>query len=289
MKTGMVIVHYNDYESLDKLLNNIKDYKCLDKIIVVDNRSRKEEINKLKSISLKNVEVIYNKENRGFSYAINIGCKKLIELYKECNAIISNCDIKIDKEDSLIKLVKYLDKESVGVVAPTIIENNNVNRGWRLTKPILDALMNLPYIHRILRKKYGLYDNKHYHGDISYVDVVSGCFFLIRTDTLKEINFLDENVFLYYEENILAKKIKNINKKEIVCNNIDIIHEHSVSIDKNVKKLNKIKLQKQSQYYYEKNYNNANIFELCLLKINAFISRIILGIFYTFKDIFRRK
>ena len=40
MKTGYLIVNYNDYESTKKLIDNIKDYKSIDKILVVDNKSK---------------------------------------------------------------------------------------------------------------------------------------------------------------------------------------------------------------------------------------------------------
>ena len=42
MKTGLVIIHYNDYESVRDLIVNVKDYSTINKIIIVDNNSRKE-------------------------------------------------------------------------------------------------------------------------------------------------------------------------------------------------------------------------------------------------------
>ena len=79
MTTGMVIVHYNDLESLTDLINNVKDYKMLDKIIIVDNNSKKEIKTKLKDLTNSKIELIENSDNKGFSYAINIGCKRLID------------------------------------------------------------------------------------------------------------------------------------------------------------------------------------------------------------------
>ena len=38
-KLVFVIINYNDYETTKKLLDNIKDYKVIDKIYVVDNHS----------------------------------------------------------------------------------------------------------------------------------------------------------------------------------------------------------------------------------------------------------
>ena len=53
MKTGMVIVHYNDYESISKLINNIKDYNVLDKILIVDNMKQNFKYQKDNGILIK--------------------------------------------------------------------------------------------------------------------------------------------------------------------------------------------------------------------------------------------
>ena len=278
------MIHYNDPESTINLVNQIKDYKILDKIVIVDNHSSKEKIEKIRKLASKKVEVIENQENQGFAKAINTGCKKIIKDWKECNFIISNTDIVISKEEDLKDLISLLDKKEVGAVAPTILEQGRKNRGWKNPSPILDSLLNLVWIHRWIRKKYIFYPDNYYHGKESIVEVVSGCFFLIKSETLKNINYLDENTFLYYEENILAKKIEEIGKKILVSNTITILHNHSVSIDKNLKQIKKLKLQKQSQYYFQVHYNQANFLEKGLLKLTAFASRMILTVVYALKD-----
>lgn len=285
MKTGLVIIHYNDYESVRDLIKNVENYSIIDKIIIVDNNSKKVIKEKVKKLSSKKVKIIENKENKGFASAINIGGKALIKELGTCNIIVSNADIIINKEEDIELLIKELSKKTVGIVAPTIIENKSLNRGWRQPSPFLDSMLNLVYIHRFLRKKYVFYQDEYYQGKTSIVDVVSGCFFLIKSKDLEKINFLDENTFLYYEENILAKQIKKEKLNLVICNDILIIHNHSVSIDKNLKKIKKLKIQKQSQYYFQTNYNHANIFEKVLLKTTAFTSRMILTIVYFIKDL----
>ena len=285
MKNGLVIIHYNDPESVINLINNVKNYGVLDRIVIVDNKSRLDALEKVKQLESSKVKIIENNENKGFSYAINIGSKYLINEFGECNLIISNADIEISSEDDLKKLISYLEKNDIGVVAPTVIENGVLNRGWKMPSPVTDALMNIVYIHNKIRKKKVFYNDDYYKDEFSYVDVVSGCFFLIKSNTLKEIEYFDEDVFLYYEENILAKKVSNINKKIIVCNNIKIKHNHSVSIDKNLKKLKKLKIQKKSQYYFQTKYNNANILEKVLLKVTVFVNRYILALIYWIKDL----
>ena len=97
-------------------------------------------------------------------------------------------------------------------------------------------------------------------------------------------DYLDENTFLYYEELILAKKLKEIKKKELVDNRVVVIHDHSATIDKNVNRIRKYKTLKESQRYYVEKYLNANKFNLFLLlvtnKLTLFTKHI--------KNLFRR-
>lgn len=281
----MVIIHYNDYDSLYHLINNVKNYSVISKIVVVDNNSSKKIKEGVKQLSSRKIKIIENKENLGFSKAINIGSKILIKELGPCNIIVSNADVIIEKEQDIKDLIKELNKRTIGVVAPTIIEGCHLNRGWKNPSPFLDSMLNLVYIHRFFRKKYVFYNEKHYESKTSLVEVVSGCFFVLKSRTLEKINFLDENTFLYYEENILAKKMKELKLYLLVCNDVFIIHNHSVSIDKNLKRIKKLKLQKQSQYYFQTTYNHANMIEKFLLKGTAFISRIVLTTVYFIKDL----
>ena len=95
---------------------------------------------------------------------------------------------------------------------------------------------------------------------------------MIRLKAFKKINYFDENTFLYYEENILGKKLKDNNMYCYIDNDVKVIHNLSVSVDKTYNSIKKYKILKNSQKYYEKNYNNLNIFGIILLRIFYYIS-----------------
>lgn len=285
MKNGMLIVNYNDFESTQKLLNNVKDYKSLDQIVIVDNRSTDDSLKHLRKLENQKIIVLEMKENRGYAAAINYGSKYLIDHLGTCNIIVSNPDIVINQEKDLKNLLCLLKKQNVGAVGATILEKGVLNRGWKNPTPWLDSLMNLPYIHRWIRKKFIKYKEEYYQEKTSKVEVISGCFFCITSSNLEKINFLDENTFLYYEENILAKKLQNIGLFCIIDNNTLIFHNHSVTIDRNMNKIKKYKEQKRSQYYFQTTYQNANLLEKMALKATKKIAEIILSIYYFFKDL----
>ena len=263
-KVGYLIINYNDYENTNKLINNIKDYKILDEIVVVDNNSTDSSKNKLKKI--KEITLICNDKNEGFAKAINVGCKYLIDKYKDMYIFISNSDISINKESDLKELVNTFKKD-VAIVGPTIKEPKCIVKGWKLTSVKDDILLNIPLINRIYRNKKISYPNGYYDDKTSYVDMVKGCFFCIDSDALKKVNYYDENTFLYYEENIMAKKLKVKGYKTVIHNNVVVNHNHEATISKNVNNINKYKITKESFMYYEKNYNDASGFQLFILKI----------------------
>lgn len=282
MKLVMVIINYNDYKTTMNLIDNIKDYKCLNDIIVVDNNSTDNSYKYLKKISHNNIDIIRNTKSRNFSSGLNLGAKYVIKKFGKCNIIFSNSDIIIKSEEDLIKLSSDI-KDDIGIVGPIIEQCGEFNRGWHLSNVWTEILYNIAFIHKYFKKKYLYYNDSHYKGDLSYVDVVSGCFFLISSNVLEEINYFDENTFLYYEENILAKRVKMTNYKTVIDNRISIIHNHSVSVDKSFKKVGKYKILKESQKYYVKEYLGASKFQLMLLYITNKFSLIILYIRCFFK------
>ena len=112
MKTGIVIIHYNDLESVTNLINNVKNYSVIDRIVVVDNNSKEKIKKELRKFKNEKIEIIENNENKGFASAINVGCRYLIDELGKCNLIISNSDIIIDKEEDVNELLKQLNKKT---------------------------------------------------------------------------------------------------------------------------------------------------------------------------------
>lgn len=281
-KLGMVIVNYNDFDMTSRLINNVKDYKCLNEIIVVDNNSTDDSFEKLKEFESNRITIIKN-SSRHFSSGLNVGAKCLIKKVGDCNIIFSNSDIIIKGEEDLKKLSSDINKDIV-VVGPTVDEHGVLNRGWHLPSTNKEILFNIPLLSRYFKKKFLPYKEEEYKTDLTYVDVVSGCFFLVDSKFLEENDYFDETTFLYYEEQIFAKKVINNNKKEVIDNKVIIFHDHSVSIDKSIKRLKKQKTLKQSQRYYCKTYQKANIIQMGLLYITDYFYRGLLCI----KSLFRR-
>ncbi len=283
MKTGIVILNYNDYETTKYMLDQIKNFKSLDHIIIVNNCPNDKASYKLKKYENEKIKIIETKENTGYSSGNNFGIKYLISHFKIDYIIISNPDI-ILKDSDIENLKKDLDEnKNIDLISPNIIQHGEIFRGWKLPTFLDDLLSNINFVQRYSKKRL-LYDDKNYNKKLTKVDVVSGCFFIIRKKSLEKVNYFDENTFLYYEENILGKKLKDNNMNTYVDNEIKVIHNLSVSIDKSINSLKKYKILKDSQRYYEKEYNKLNIFGIILLRLTYYISYIISFLYHIIRS-----
>lgn len=267
MTNCFLIVNYNDYKSTKHLIDNIKNYTCLEEIVVVDNYSREDQIELLTTMEEKNVTVLFNESNLGYSGAINVGAKYLIEKYKKCNIIVSNSDIVIMSEEDLTCMLKYLNKKEIGIVGPQILERGFILKGRKDVSINYDIMSVTPLIKNLINDDKLNYDDSYYEGDTSLVDVISTCFFMISSETLEKINYMDENVFLYYEDFIMCNKIRNLGLSVLLCNDVRIKHLYSVSVDKNFKNKNKKKMLRDSMMYYHSTYHNINFIQKKLLKV----------------------
>lgn len=248
MKVGIVILNYNDANQTIDFVNTLNSFQNKHTICIVDNHSKDDSYQKLKKLKKRNVKVIALEKNVGYAAGNNVGLKYLNQ--NECDTfIIANPDILIE-EHALNDFIAYIQAyPQYGIFGPTIEEKGSINHGWKLMKINYDIIDNLVYINRLFKHRKQ-YKHTKYKGILNDVDVVSGCFFAMTKEVIDKIGFLDEETFLYYEENILAHKAKLEGIKTCVLNPVVIQHNHSVTIDKNINRYQKLKVQKDSQYYY---------------------------------------
>ncbi len=262
MKICYIIINKNDYKSTKHLVDNIIDYKIIDNILIMDNASNKEERKKLTSIKNKKIEYLYNSVDKGYSSAINRACDHLIDKYGECIFIISNSDVVIMDESDIEKLIEDLSFECVGVVGPEILERGKIIKGRKIPTPKEDILKNLGLSKTVKD------DNTILNGETSSVEVISSAFFLMTSRTYKLIDKFDDNVFLYYEDNILASKLKKLKLYSIIDNRVKVKHNFDSTIEKEINIKKRFKLLMDAQMYFHKTYSNATERELKLLRLS---------------------
>ena len=127
---GIIILNYNSYSLVLKLLNNLKNIVGISKIIIVDNNSTDNSVEELRKEANENVILIENKENRGYAAGNNIGIKYLINIFLNIEYMcILNPDIEIENENIFIELVKELNRNNkLGIISPLMKMNGVINK-----------------------------------------------------------------------------------------------------------------------------------------------------------------
>ena len=69
-------------------------------------------------------------------------------------------------------------------------------------------------------------------GNFIFEGSVAGCFFIVRAEDFQTIGLFDEDFFLYNEEDVLAYKMKRVNKKGMIVPKAVVYHNHSVTTKK---------------------------------------------------------
>lgn len=264
-KIGIVILNYNDSNTVKEYYGLIQNYHSLDHIMIVDNQSPDGSFNELRALAKGNVDVIQSDENKGYSYGNNFGAYHLINKYNVDVLFISNPDVEYP--ESLLQRIiddmeRYHAQAATGyMVQPHPYEakmNRKINSYWR---EVLECTF-------FLKRIFPFKGNYVCPGQgILEVEWLPGSFFAIDAEVYKELGGLDDRVFLYYEEQILGKKFLNHGYKMIVDTDVEYHHNLSVSINKSMKMVTQLKQLYKSKYYFYTQYEHIGIVKRLLMKV----------------------
>lgn len=229
---GVVILNYNGWDMTINCVESLRiSCNMSFKIYIVDNASTTKMPFDFQSFikQSEDCELIINTENRGYSAGNNIGIKKALE--DGCTHIlISNNDV-LFKKNSVEELCNFLDENpDYGIAGPKVYLSNGkiqeINMGCKMTlagkyKYILRKTP-LKKCSKNFVQKFHALD----HDLMKPFDVyaVSGCCFMLSQKAAAKLFPLDENTFLYEEENIIGIKMEKLGLKTIYDTDSEIIH-----------------------------------------------------------------
>ena len=197
----VLIVTFKSAESIHRCINLIpKKYA----ILVIENSADsffKFDLEK----KYNNVKCILTGENLGFGKASNIG----LNLIKSKYTFLINPDTLLTS-NTVEQLIHYSQKiNDFALLSPVMIDLENKN-------------------YRISKKK-SLPINK---SDYLEVDFIKGFAMFFNMNKFKSIGFFDEKIFLYFEEDDLCKRVRNLNQKIYVIFSSKITHAGGQSHNK---------------------------------------------------------
>ncbi|MCD2260845.1 glycosyltransferase family 2 protein [Psychroserpens luteolus] len=251
-----ILINYNTsqytIDCIKSIIDNTQNSISYE-IVVIDNASRFEDYSILKTqvdeLNAKQVKLIRSKLNVGFGAGNMLG----VQYAEPCKyyAFINNDTLQVS-ENCLYHLKAFMDQTTdAGVCSPQMLDEH---KKFRVTidhfssiqreilrRPLLETLFPSTYLNR--KKTYDKPTKVHY---------VQGSFMFIDAKDFDDIGGFDTNLFLYYEESDVSRRLlKQKNKFTYLIPDLEYIHYKSASIKKNIH----IKIeQKIALLYYIKKH-----------------------------------
>lgn len=264
MKCVLIILNYNDSKRAIELARKSIKLSSLERVIIVDNKSTDNSLQYLKKIKDQNIDLVCAKENKGFASGNNIGAIYAIKKYSPEYILFANTDTIFDNKN-IEACINALGRDNkLGLVSTRIkdINGNEERSAWQFKRFHKYVLFNI-WIYKHLTYKKDRYTE--FLGEINYVDIVRGSFMCFKAKALQEADFFDDNTFLYYEEEIISKRLAQIGYKVGILRDYYYIHDHINNSSEN--SLTIKKRMDKSLYYFLDKYYKINIIQKIIYKL----------------------
>jgi GT2 family glycosyltransferase len=201
LMVSVIIVAWNGRDYLMECLGSLSAAACRVpfEIIVVDNASSDGSPEEVAN-RYPGVRLIRNSENLGFSKANNIGLSASVGRY----LCLVNSDVKV-LPHCISQLVDYCEANpKVGMVGPRVLGGDGkLQRTCRGFPSLWNMFCRALALDALFpgNKAFNGYKLYHWKQDsLQQVDILTGCFWMIRRDALKQVGLLDEDFFMYGED-----------------------------------------------------------------------------------------
>ena len=190
----VILVNYNGGKYNNKCIESIlrSTVATAIQIAVIDNASTDDSLSELQNKWGQNnrVTIISLDGNYGFSRANNVGIEWARKEHFEYFLLLNN-DTEI-AEDAIERMMKMQEKTG-GIVVPKILYAETPDIIW-CAGGDFSKIIRKPIQRGLGQKDKGQYNQSE------RCEFANGCAMLLSENIIKEIGFLDERFFLYYED-----------------------------------------------------------------------------------------
>lgn len=307
MRTAIIILNYNSYEDTINSIESIERYNTAPiKYIVVDNGSKRKNtvinldeyfqkrfckryirLNEIKTCpnTLPYLTFIVSPTNDGYASGNNKGLTLAYKDNEVDKILILNNDI-LFVEDIIPGLVMAMERlPDCAAISPILYKKNLVDIDYNCARKNVQIgeLVKENFLHywyRLLSKGKVKRNRNNYilpqlakpYPRILPIELPSGACMLIYKRTFQEIGSFDPNTFLYFEENILYKKVSEVGLKNYLCTEFKCVHLGASSTS-SVSSLFLVNCDIDSSRYYAKNYSGCSFFAFLLFYISTLFYR----------------
>jgi GT2 family glycosyltransferase len=225
MDISIVIVNWNTRDILRNCLVSVyaQTKGVAFEVIVVDNASMDQSADMVRT-EFPEVVLVQNEANRGFAAANNQG----MAIARGRYVLLLNSDT-IVLYDAIAQVMRFADSQpKAAAVGCRVL---NLDKTLQATCFMFPSILNMVLSSTHLYKLFG---RSRFFGrermtwwdrnDVREVDVVTGCFMLVRREAIEQVGVMDERFFMYGEETDWCYRFKQAGWKVMFTPAGTIIH-----------------------------------------------------------------
>jgi GT2 family glycosyltransferase len=276
----VIILNYNRAQSTCLCAESVllQVYSPID-VVVVDNHSSDSEVEILEKALPPQVNLVKCDRNGGYAAGNNVGAR-LNSLPCPDYVMIINNDAILSDPYTCEKLVRALERDEERVACSPLVNTSSaklppeqqiqvrrVPQFWTVVVASSWWLRRFPGL-SLMADRYVYQDLRPYRLDQEYdCESINGSCFVIRNDFLKRIGYLDQGTFLYAEEIILGKQIKDWSRTACLVTSAIVRHDQGSTSGHRAGhiRLNTSIEMAKSEIYYCRKYLHSSPFHICLL------------------------
>ncbi len=274
LELSIIIVNWNTEDLLRNCLNSV--YTSINgttnEVIIVDNASSDNSVDMVKA-EYPQAVLIENSRNHGFANANN----QAMKIAKGRYLLLLNSDT-IVLNDAIAKTLSFADNHPKAAVLGCRVLNGDktLQPTCFMFPSLLNMLLSTTYLYKLFsknkffgRERIGWWDRDN----VRQVDVVTGCFMLVRRQAIKQVGLMDERFFMYAEETDWCCRFKKAGWKVMFSPDAEIIHFGGQS-SKKIKGQMLLQSHLSVLGFIKKHYSWLEYRLACLLSVIFFLVRI---------------
>lgn len=269
MDVSVVIVSFNTRELLHKCIESVYAQAGSLKIevIVVDNASTDNSAEMIKQ-NFDKVKLIRNSKNVGFAAANN---QAITKVKGEFVLLLNPDTVVLDGAIDNVVAFARQNKQAAVVGCRVLNPDGTMQRTCSMFPSALNIMLSSTYLYKIFprsrffgRELMTWWDRS----DVREVDVVSGCFMLVRREAIEKVGLMDEEFFLYAEETDWCYRFKRAGWKLLFMPDAEIIHYGGASSGK--RKAQMLLQLRAGILQFIKKHRNKVIYVFCCVMVALF-------------------
>ena len=271
MDLSIIIVNWNTRDLLRDCLASVVDQtRCSAyEIIVVDNDSSDGSVEMVRG-EFPDVVLIVNETNVGFAAANNQG----MEIARGRYVLLLNSDTVV-LDGAIDKALDFAEAHpQAGVVGCRVLnEDRSLQNTCFMYPSVLNMALAASYLYKVFpRSRFFGRERMTWwpRDDVREVDVVTGCFMLVRRDAIEQVGLFDTNYFVYGEETDWCYRFRAAGWRVLFTAEAEIVHYGGAS-SKSIKEGMILQLRSSVLLFFAKHKSSLEYFiSRCLASIHFF-------------------